>query len=213
MRRLRFTIANLLGVVLFVAIAFAALREATDLWESGLFTLTLGLLATAVLLAIHRTRERRAYWLGFALFGAVYLVASLVPLIESRLLTTKGLAYLAAQIPRRDRFLSFIWDVSTSSNPSGPGGPNGSLPTVGYAATSPPQGAVQVWQASSGIFLARPFGASENFLQIGHSLFTLLAALVGGFLSRRLAARSPGPAGERTDSRHDEAAAIGDPLA
>ena len=35
MRRLRFNIANLLGVILFLAVGFAALRESSDLWESG----------------------------------------------------------------------------------------------------------------------------------------------------------------------------------
>ena len=41
MRRFRFTIASLLVVVLFVAVGFADLRESSDLWESGVFTLTL----------------------------------------------------------------------------------------------------------------------------------------------------------------------------
>ena len=79
MRRIRFTIASLLGVVLFVAVAFAALRAATDAWDSGVFGLTLGLLLTSVLLAVHRAGGRRAYWLGFALFGGTYLGASLIP--------------------------------------------------------------------------------------------------------------------------------------
>ena len=42
MRRFRFSIASLLVVVLYVAVGFAALRESNDLWESGVFTLTLG---------------------------------------------------------------------------------------------------------------------------------------------------------------------------
>ena len=33
MRRIRFTIASLLVVVLFVAVGFAALRESSDLWD------------------------------------------------------------------------------------------------------------------------------------------------------------------------------------
>ena len=35
MRHIRFSIASLLVVVLIVAVGFAALREASDLWESG----------------------------------------------------------------------------------------------------------------------------------------------------------------------------------
>jgi hypothetical protein len=41
MRHIRFTIASLLIVVLFVAVGFAALRESNDLWDSGVFTVTL----------------------------------------------------------------------------------------------------------------------------------------------------------------------------
>ena len=54
----------------------------------------------SVLLAIHRTEKRRAFWLGFALFGAAYLGLSLVPSIESRLITTKALAYIDSKVPR-----------------------------------------------------------------------------------------------------------------
>src|SRR4051794_30627867 len=102
MRRFRFSIAGLLMVVFFVAVAVAALRASTDAWDSGVLGLALVTLTMAVLLAVHRTERRRAYWLGFALFGCVYLVASLVPTIESRLPTTKGLAYLDAKVPGRE---------------------------------------------------------------------------------------------------------------
>jgi hypothetical protein len=86
MRRLRFSIASLLMLVLFVAVAIGALREATDIWDSAVFSLTLGLLLVAVLLAVHRTDRIRAFWVGFALFGSVYLAVSLVPQVKSRLL-------------------------------------------------------------------------------------------------------------------------------
>jgi hypothetical protein len=82
--------------VLFLAVALAALREANDIWHSAVFTGTLAILlvAVAVLSAAHRTERSRAFWIGFAVFGWVRLVASLVPPIEPRLLTTKLLAYL-----------------------------------------------------------------------------------------------------------------------
>ncbi len=69
MRRFRFSIASLLVVVLYVAVGFAALRESNEIWDSGLFTLTLAALLISILLAVHRTESRRAFWLGFALFG------------------------------------------------------------------------------------------------------------------------------------------------
>jgi hypothetical protein len=94
MHHFRCTIAGALGAILFVAVGFAALREADELWDSWLFSLTLGLLLFAVLLAAHRTGGRRAFWIGFALFGWGYLSFSLIPSTEPRLITTKALAYL-----------------------------------------------------------------------------------------------------------------------
>jgi hypothetical protein len=94
MRDPRFNIASMLGAISFVAVGFAALREATDQWDSGLFSLTLGLLLNAVLLAVHRTEARRAFWIGFALFGWGYLSLSLISSTESRLITTQALTYL-----------------------------------------------------------------------------------------------------------------------
>ena len=94
MRDPRYNIASMLGAISFVAVGFAALREATDQWDSGLFSLTLGVLLNAVLLAVHRTEARRAFWIGLVLFGWGYLSLSLISSTESRLITTQALAYL-----------------------------------------------------------------------------------------------------------------------
>src|SRR5947209_18313288 len=101
MRRIRFNIASLLVVVLILAVGFAALRESNDLWDSGLFTLTLTVLLISILVSVHRSDARRAFWLGFALLGWTYLALSVVPSIESRLITTKALAYLDSKVPGR----------------------------------------------------------------------------------------------------------------
>ena len=101
MKRIRFTIASLLVVVLFLAVGFAALRESSDLWDSGLFSLTLGVPLISVLLAIHSTESRRAFWLGFAVFGWIYLGLTLVPHVESRLITTRALTQLDSKVPGR----------------------------------------------------------------------------------------------------------------
>ena len=115
MRHFRFSIANLLFVVLVLAIGFAALRESSDIWDSGIFTLTLSALLISILLAIHRTESRRAFWLGFAVFGWIYLGLSLVPSIESRLLTTKALTYLDSKVPGRSSGVFMIELAGTGS--------------------------------------------------------------------------------------------------
>jgi hypothetical protein len=64
MHRIRFSIASVLGVILFLGVGIAALRESTDLWESGLFTVTAGVPLMSVLFAVHRREARRAFWMG-----------------------------------------------------------------------------------------------------------------------------------------------------
>jgi hypothetical protein len=101
MRRFRFNIASLLVVVLILGGGFAALRESNELWESGVFTLILGVLLVPIMLSVHRTDSKRAFCLGFSVFGWIYLGFCLVPSIESRLITTKALTYLDAKVPGR----------------------------------------------------------------------------------------------------------------
>jgi WD40 repeat protein len=174
MKHVRFSIASLLGLVLFVAVAFAALLRADGLWDSTVFSLTLGLLSASVLQAIHHTESRRAFWLGFAVFGWAYLGASLIPPVESRLLTTRALDYLDLKVPR-----------SASNNPSI------AVTSVAFS----PQGrtlytsqgsTIRLWDVTTGRPLAGPRGTTENFLRIGHSLTALVLAFLGGHLSRSL---------------------------
>lgn len=185
MRLPRFTIRTLLGIVLFVAIAIAALRAADDAWVSGVFGLTLLILLTAVLLAVHRTDRRRAFWLGFALFGWAYLIVSLIPPIESRLPTTMGLAFIDSKIPGRDTTVSaaLTYIRRAAPNPS----QTVALSAQDYALVSLSQGNVyRLWNATTGKLLAGQNGTTENFVRIGHSLLALLLAFVGGHLSRYL---------------------------
>ena len=73
MRRFRFHIGTLVILVLLLGFGFAALRESNETWDSSIFSLTLVVLSISILLAIHRTYQRQAFWLGFALFGSAYL--------------------------------------------------------------------------------------------------------------------------------------------
>jgi hypothetical protein len=186
MRRIRFNIASLLVVVLVLGVGFAALRESSDLWESGLFTLILGMLLVSILLAIHRSEARRAFWLGFALFGAAYLGLSLVTSIESRLITTKALTYLDSKVPGRTQTFFTVRLTGTS-----PGNLGNQVSSVAFSpdgrqlATSS-LGTVRLWDAKTSTLLGGWAGTTENFVRIGHSLFALLAGWFGGLLSRRL---------------------------
>jgi hypothetical protein len=238
MRDPRYNIASMLGAISFVAVGFAALREANDQWDSGLFSLTLGLLLTAVLLAVHRTEARRAFWIGFALFGGGYLSLSLISSIESRLITTQALTYLEQAnilgnrvnvvpvIPDLDRLRAHNLspdDLLTATEEStlnlSPeeerfrresrrleyvrGSYVITLATRYTRYTklmhygdiilkASPEGEILrlkgVATVRSGSLFFLPgsgTGTSENFVQIGHSLFALIVGWLGGVLSRK----------------------------
>jgi hypothetical protein len=201
MRRFRFHIGTLLTTVLILGIAFAALRESNQIWDSGVFTLTAGVLTTSVLLAIHRTESKRAFSLGFALFGAAYLGLSSVASIEPRLVTTKLLAFIDAKLPRVVPVVVAYADVDSDgdvdsfvTNNSQPNAVfvnkgNGTFQditmTVGvnYARDAATNNGVIVLNNSAGLGLV---GTSANFMRIGHSICALIVALLGGHLSRYL---------------------------
>jgi WD40 repeat protein len=57
-------------------------------------------------------------------------------------------------------------------------------------AASNNQNAVWIWDAATGRLLSGWTGTTENFVQIGHTFFILLAAWLGGHLSRFLFGRN-----------------------
>jgi hypothetical protein len=193
MKRIRFNIASLLEVVLLVAVSFAGLREATESWDSGLFSVTLVVLLVSILLAVHRAEIRRAYWFGFALFGWIYLGLTLVPSIESRLISTKALTYLDSKVPDRSIvYIRRVWDTWSSD----PTQSNQSVRSTSLALSPEGNGAVGGnWSGAGDWMFPRSFtgaagSSTVNFIRIGHSFLTVIAAMTGGVLSRYLHAKN-----------------------
>jgi FG-GAP-like repeat len=190
MRDLRINIASLLRVIVLVAVAIAALRESNEMWDSGLFTLTLCALLASILLAVHRSEARRAFWIGFALFGSGYMGLSLIPSIESKLITTKALAYIDSKVPRSGPVGSVHVDLDNDGdvdlyvvNNQQPyvldlNKGNGTFQAVQQGHTGRSTWIRTVFAAAA--------GNSANFIRIGHSLLALVMAWLGGKLSRCL---------------------------
>ncbi len=183
MRRFRFTIGSLVMLVLLLGVGFAALRESNDLWDSSIFSLTLGVLLISILLAVHRTEKRRAFWFGFALFGSAYLGLSLVPSVESRLITTRALAYLDSKVARSNAEALYDLLVANSSQPN----------AVYVEALYLDKGNGGWIKDLSAAGLVGPVGTTENFIRIGHSLLALIAGFLGGQLSRHLFSKNREP--------------------
>ena len=73
MRKLRFSIGGLMGIVLAAAVGLTALKSASRIWAGAMLLLTCGILALGVVGAIYRQGTRRAWWLGFSHFGWGYM--------------------------------------------------------------------------------------------------------------------------------------------
>jgi hypothetical protein len=185
----------MLIVVIFVAVGAAALRESSPEWDSGVFGVTLLALTACILLFAQRRQRSRAFWLGFATFGWMYLGASLIPPVASRLPTTKGLEWLDSKRQGSGRVLNVSYNIVTSNlfvttNPAGsaPTTPaitfQSSTPTRLAAPSSPPGLPGSSAPATSVLTLLGPGGGTESFLGIGHSLCAILLAFLGGWFSR-----------------------------
>jgi hypothetical protein len=213
MRRFRFRIGTLLVLIIALGIGLAALRESNATWDSGVFTLALAALLVSILLAIHRTESRRAFWIGFAMFGWGYLTMSLVPPIASRLVTTKLLAYIDSKVPRSTPAVVTYFEYNDGSmdlHVVNKLQPNVLYPHVLYLNKESDtfQDMTEIApNTSTGLRLRGSSGTAENFVRIGHSLFALIAAFVGGRLSGYLYAKNrqpvQGPANPRESTSDD----------
>ena len=209
MRPVRFHIGTLVLVVLLLGIGLAALRQSDEPWDSGLFSITLIFLSTSILLALHRTGSSRAFWLGFALFGWIYVGLSMVPDIEPRLITTRVLALLDSMVPRSypSGLTYFEYDdrmidpsVVNNSQPNAlfPKESDGVFQDVTPVAGSNPARTRGTGSDNSflniaaGQWLRGSVGKTKHFMRIGHSLVALLVAISGGRLSCFLVSRNPG---------------------
>jgi hypothetical protein len=63
------SIAQLLAVMVPIAVGLAAIANPSAFWEGTIFVLTLLLLFATVIGVIYRKDVDRAFWLGFSLFG------------------------------------------------------------------------------------------------------------------------------------------------
>ncbi len=78
MSRLRFSIAQLMAIILYAGFAFAALRNANAIWASATFSVAVVLVSVACAGAYTRKGTDRTSWTGFAAAGGIRLVVWLL---------------------------------------------------------------------------------------------------------------------------------------
>jgi hypothetical protein len=184
MRSVRFSIAGLMGVVLLVAIGFAALRNPSENWAGVVLLGTLAALGVAMVGACCRSGATRGGFLGFAAFGWIYMIAAFYPLGIWPKLPTQGLLELLA--PRIAGIDEPFPTFGRMDGAAGMGGMGGGMRSISVN-DSDAEEAGGFGGPGSGMVPATPGSAATlAFFQIGHCLFALLAACLGAFLGNRL---------------------------
>ena len=187
MPSMQFSLRHLLVSVAFVAVACTALLNANPWWVRGSWLVGVGLLFGAVVQALFRRGQRRAFWTGFAIAGWLCVVAGTNAFDGLRIvrqLPEQTLAGLYARLPDALR-MPFIEEQTGRPVDGG-----ASLPSSVTGYTPSQQAfsftlAFQAAQQQQPTFAPNPRHVSwEFFASIGEAIWTLLAALLGGTVAR-----------------------------
>ena len=91
-----FSIRTLLGVIAVVGVAFAVFL-ASGAWTGFFVCVFAAMLGTAVLAALYRSGEKRAFWIGFTVFASIYCLASRTEFGHNYMPSTKVMETIAAR--------------------------------------------------------------------------------------------------------------------
>jgi hypothetical protein len=192
----RFTILGLMGLVLGIAVAIAALRNADDDWAGGLMLATALLIGVLTLGAVYHSGRRRAGRVGFVVFSGGYFALAFLGLSDANLAklpTTWLLTYVHQRVAPPQTFNFAVTSaglgqgtILTSNIIPGP-----LANTVTTTMTSHIVVASGVTHDTSTRWKSLLPGAAnyEAFSVIGHCLFALLAGLLGMVIAWRHQAR------------------------
>lgn len=175
----RFSIRHLLMWTAFVAVGCVALRSSSETWSGVLHAVSLLSLGAAILLLIYRQGAARAYWLGFALSGWLYVII----LMYGWSLSREGRFYVPIEpdhlITSRLSIAAYQWSYTLLAPRPAPnyggggfGGGGGGFGAGGGFVTPPPPA-----------FTGPP---QHEFVNVAHALWTLLLAACGGCFAQWL---------------------------
>lgn len=175
---MRYSLKWLIAAVMWFALAAVALRSGSVWWAATSLSITLTVLAVALTGSLLSSCSR-PYWVGLTLFGCGYMFMVFGPgadrQIGSRIITTKLFAVLQPRISKAEPSRSEAWHGGSSSE---------------FALH--PNFSVDLSFISGGERVEVPAPQWEPFQQIGHSLFALPFAALGGAIGHYFGSRRGG---------------------
>jgi len=178
----RFSLTALFGAVLFTAFGTAAIRFASPLWAGLTMALTVPLLFAAILGAVFRLGQARAFWTGMAVCGWGYLLLVMAPWFEAgvgQYLPTTCILNYAHEKLHAGAPMAFAVDVGVPIVTTTGGG------TILTAANG--GGNIRIWDSATGLPMTAVRGTGPDaglVLRTGHALFALLFGFLGGVTAK-----------------------------
>jgi membrane protease YdiL (CAAX protease family) len=184
----RVSIRSLMTFVVVSAVGLAALRNAGDQWAGMMLLAALAALGSATLGALILRGKERYWWAGFALFSGGYLVLAFGPWfaenVRPQLGTTHLLTYVQQKMHARNRPLEGDLASAQTSHDS----LLAQIARLKQKVRNHNDPAIVALQASLSsldheITVLRRTPTRDQFQLVGHSVFALLAGLLGGLIA------------------------------
>jgi hypothetical protein len=186
----RFSTRKAMVLVAVVAAGLAALKNASDAWAGAMLLFALAAVGAAIVGAVMMRGRERAWWAAFAFFAGGYLVLTVAPGFSAdvgqRLATTKALDFLYSAYfasTSRETLPEMLWWQHARVR--------GEVNRLRAENRQPDDLELDSAIRSLESLEIRVQDAVDkrDFIREGHSLFALLAGVVGGLVASGFYAR------------------------
>jgi hypothetical protein len=187
MGRFRFSLLGLGGLVTLIALGCAAVVYANTWVSAAVWWATFLILMVATLAALVRQSPERAWWIGFSLFGWLFVLSIYGPFsglnrdLQSDVILQKvALAMPQATVTHEsiDHYGIAGYETGMEGGMDAGMGAEGSEGMLGMGASAP-----VTFQSVDGEYLSA-------FIRVSRGLLTLLLACLGGFCGRLIESRN-----------------------
>jgi hypothetical protein len=184
----RFSVRSLMALVFVCAIGMAAFRGAGDLWGGILLLVALAAVSFAVMGAVILRGLEKYWWAGFAFFGGGYLTLAFGPWLSDTFQPQLGTTHLLVQIHARmhPAVLPIQGDLAALAAQREVAIERvARITRRARQANDPARVAIEKELAAldKQIATIKAAPTHDQFQRVGHSLFALLAGLLGGTLA------------------------------